>query len=57
LVEFSATSNELSGHGLVAEATATEPALAWVTPRRLHYTLGLEVALFIAIPVVLVLTA
>lgn len=57
LVEFSSTGNELTGHALVAEATATEPSLAWVTTARLRRTMGVEAALFIAIPVVAALTA
>jgi hypothetical protein len=57
LVEFSSTGNTLTGHDLVAEATADQPSLAWVTNSRLRSAMVLEAALFVAVPVVAALTA
>ena len=56
-VERNSTRNELTGHGLVAESTAVEPSLAWITARRLRGAVAAEVALFVAVPVLAVVSS
>jgi hypothetical protein len=56
-VERNSTRNELTGHGLVAEATAVEPSLAWITRRRLRGAVAAEVVLFVAAPVLAIVSA
>jgi len=56
-VERQSARNWLTGHELVAEATAVHPSLAWITRRRLRGAVALEVVLFVAVPVLAVLSA